>query len=175
MPTSSPPSSPKLSVGPSPSPLPARLPRPAPATIATPSPPPTVLVLLELTAGEIRLGRQFEVRATIGAGTDRPVDTAQVHLEFDPAKLQVESLSSGPRLEYLLLSTWDNSLGNVKYAAGTLGPAVETPFTLFKATFSSQATNRQRRHPSTVRRPVERFPYQSHHPGTGRHRPIDTS
>ena len=79
------------------------------------------------------------MRATIGAGTDRPVDTAQVHLVFDPAKLQVESISSGPRLEYLLLSTWDNSLGNVKYAAGTLGPAVETPFTLFTATFRATA------------------------------------
>ena len=85
------------------------------------------------------MGQRFEVRVAIGAGSERPVDTAQVYLEFDPAKLRVESISSGPRMEYLLLSTWDNTLGNVRYAAGTLGPAVETPFTLFTATFQATA------------------------------------
>ena len=83
------------------------------------------------------------MRVSIIAGSDGPVDTAQVYLEFDPAKLRVESISSGPPLEYLLLSTWDNTLGSVKCAAGTLGPAVKSPFTLCTVTFhpTAQAGN----------------------------------
>ena len=75
------------------------------------------------------------MRVSINADGNRPVDTAQVHLEFDPAKLQVESISSGARLEYPLLSNWDNGLGTVKYAAGTLDSPAESPFTLCTVRF----------------------------------------
>ena len=96
-------------------------------------------VLLEMEAGAVARGQQFEVRVTIGAGYGRPVDTAQVYLEFDPTRLQAESISPGRRLEYLLLSTWDNTLGNAQYAAGTLGPAAESPFMLYAVTFRATA------------------------------------
>ncbi len=75
------------------------------------------------------------MRVSINAAGIRRVDTAQVYLEFDPAKLQVESISSGVRLEYPLLSNWDNGLGTVLYAAGTLNSPAESPFTLCTVRF----------------------------------------
>ena len=109
----------------------------------TPGARPTVGVSLETDVKIVREGQQFEVRVSIKAGSDRPVDTAQVYLEFDPETLQVESIASGPRLEYLLLSTWDNAVGSAKCAAGTLGPPAESPFTLCSVTFraTTQAAN----------------------------------
>ena len=138
-PTSTPPPASELSIQPVPSPLPTRLPRLTPTTAATPPTQPTVPVLLEVEAGDIRKEQTFEVRVTVGAGTDGPVDTAQVYLEFQPENLQVKSISYGPRMEYQLLSTWNNTLGSVKYAAGTLGPPAEAPFNLFTVAFQSTA------------------------------------
>lgn len=105
--------------------------------------------MLEVEAGDITRGQPFEVRVTIGAGVARPVDTAQVYLGFQPENLQVKSISSGHRMEYPLLSTWDNTLGNVKYAAGTLGPPAKAPFELFTVTL--QATEQFRNGSTQIR------------------------
>ncbi len=94
---------------------------------------------MTLPAGTVHAGRQFEVRVSIGANATTPVDTVQVFLEFNPAALQVESVSPGPRLEYHLHSTWNNTEGRVAFAAGTLGPAANSPFTLCRISFRAVA------------------------------------
>jgi hypothetical protein len=58
------------------------------------------------------------------------VDAAQVYLDFNPAALQVIAIRDGTTLTEQLQSSFDNSLGQVSYAAGTLGNAAATPFTL---------------------------------------------
>ena len=78
------------------------------------------------------------VHVRVHADSDRPVDTAQVYLEFDAASLQVESIFSGPRLEYQLKSEWDNVVGSVGCAAGTLGPAAGNTFALCSVAFRVQ-------------------------------------
>ena len=86
------------------------------------------------------------MQVSIAAGGTKPVDTVQIYLEFDPTALQVEAISAGPRLEYLLLSDWTNKRGLMAYAAGTLGPAVESTFILCTITFRGAA---QARHTGT--------------------------
>lgn len=73
-------------------------------------------------------------------GANIAVDTVQAYLEFDPDKLQVTSLVPGHRLEYHLASNWDNGPGRATFAAGTLGPAVDTPFMLLALTFNVTPT-----------------------------------
>jgi hypothetical protein len=58
------------------------------------------------------------------------VDAAQVYLDFNSAALQVIAIRDGTTLTEQLQSSFDNSLGQVSYAAGTLGNAAATPFTL---------------------------------------------
>ena len=79
------------------------------------------------------------MQVQVYAGSFAPVDTAQVYLEFDPDRLQVETIAPGPRLEYLLQSAWDNKTGNLAYAAGALAPAAESRFTLCTVTFRATA------------------------------------
>ena len=98
-----------------------------------------VPVVLESGADRVEAGQLLTVHVRVHADSDRLVDTAQVYLEFDAARLQVESISAGPRLEYQLQSEWDNTVGSAGCAAGTLGPAAENTFTLCSVTFRVQA------------------------------------
>jgi len=101
----------------------------------TPLPIVGVPVVLESVTGSVEAGQLLTVLVRVHANSDRPVDTAQVYLEFDIARLRVESISAGPRLEYQLLSEWDNIVGSAGCAAGTLGFYAENTFTLCSVTF----------------------------------------
>lgn len=126
-------------------------PGPDPAVGLSPTPPPTmafkptptpltgVPVVLESGTDSIEAGHLLTVHVRVHAASDRSVDTAQVYLEFDAAKLQVQYISAGPRLEYHLQSDWDNIGGSVACAAGTLGPAAVSPLTLCSVTFRALA------------------------------------
>ena len=90
-------------------------------------------------AGTVNVGQEFTVLVRVKANYVSPVDTAQVYLEFNPEMLEVVSLKPNPRLEVLLQSRFDNAEGEVDYAAGTLGYAVQYPFTLCTLTFRARA------------------------------------
>ncbi len=94
-----------------------------------------VPVVLESVTGSVEAGQLLIVDVQVHAAGDRPVDTAQAYLEFDAAKLQVESITVGPSLEYQLQSEWDNIVGSAACAAGTLGPAAQSTFTLCSVAF----------------------------------------
>ncbi|MDE2842446.1 MAG: cohesin domain-containing protein, partial [Chloroflexota bacterium] len=68
---------------------------------------------LETLSESVRTGQQFEIAVKINAGHTRPVDTAQVYLDFDPAILEAVAIRPGPYLEYLLQSSWDNDRGRL--------------------------------------------------------------
>ena len=81
------------------------------------------------------MGRQFQLRIWVYCGESNPVDAVQVYLIFDPARFAAVSMTAGPDLEIPLQSHWDNALGQIDYAAGTLGAAVTNPFILATVTF----------------------------------------
>jgi hypothetical protein len=67
------------------------------------------------------------------------VDAVQVYVDFDPAVLEVINLLGGTALPRPLQSSFDNQLGQVNYAAGTLEDPVAVPFTLVTAEFRALA------------------------------------
>jgi hypothetical protein len=92
---------------------------------------------VELTPGQqtIPAEQQFNIEVLVHAGPANQVDTVQVYLDFDPAKLEVVKLVGGTTLPVPLQSSFDNTLGRVNYAAGTFGDPVTAPFTLVTVTF----------------------------------------
>ena len=62
---------------------------------------------------------------------EQTFDGAEVHLEFDPTILRVDSIISGDILPFKLLSEISNSRGEVAYAAGALEDLPSGDFTLF--------------------------------------------
>ena len=126
-------------------PFPTATPTPAPA--ATPTPPPTPTPLSPLTAGiallpesdTVAVGRPFQLQIWVYCGESNPVDTVQVYLIFDPAHFAAVSLTAGPALEIPLQSNVDNALGQIDYAAGTLGAAIANPFILVTVTFRAHS------------------------------------
>lgn len=89
---------------------------------------------------ETALGQVFQVDVMVEAG-DQVVDAAQVGLNFDPSVLQVTALYDGGTLKSGLLSRYDNSVGTIEYAAGTLSNFPSGTFTLLTIEFEVIATS----------------------------------
>jgi hypothetical protein len=70
-------------------------------------------------------GEQFSVNIIVNAGPANSVDATQAYLDFDPSLLQVIAIRDGATLSEQLESSFDNSLGQINYVAGTLGNAAE--------------------------------------------------
>ena len=111
-------------------PLHTPTPSPTPTPTITTVPALTVLLVLESHSQFVQIGQEFELAVKVGAGHTKPVDTAQVYLDFDPTVLEVETIRPGPHLEHQLQSSWDPDRGRLAYAAGTLRNPLEFPFTL---------------------------------------------
>jgi hypothetical protein len=87
----------------------------------------------------VALGEQFSVQVIVNAGPAKVVDAAQVYLDFDPSVLQIIAVRKGAALREQLQSSFDNGLGQINHAAGTLGGAIAAPFTLATIDFQSLA------------------------------------
>ncbi len=86
-------------------------------------------------------GSEFQVQVVVEAGPGRPVDAAQVYLDFDPARLQALSLTPGQTLEYHLEFQWDDNLGELDCAAGAVRRTIERPFVLCTIAFRAIAAS----------------------------------
>ncbi len=110
---------------------------------ATPTPDPGDVLLAVAPAGTaVQLGETFTV--TVRVQTTQPVDSAEAHLNFDPAVLQVAAVTAGSTFSTLLQNAFDNTQGTFDFAAGAAlgGGAPTSDFVL--ATILFTAT-----HPST--------------------------
>ena len=87
----------------------------------------------------VNVGQTFtmEVRVDLNQSTSSQLDVAEAYINFAPAYLQVQSITNGSTLSFVLLSTSNNTLGTVDYAAGTLTPPVTADFTLLTITFKA--------------------------------------
>ena len=64
---------------------------------------------------------------TIRVQTTQPVDSAEAHLNFDPAVLQVATVTAGSTFSTLLQNQFDNTQGTFDFAAGAaLGGSLPT-------------------------------------------------
>ena len=82
---------------------------------------------------------RFTMTVWLRAGTDSPVDGAQVFLDFDPLVFQVVGMRGSQLLPVELYSAVDNHLGRIGYAAGTLGQPATAHFRLVSVEFQAMA------------------------------------
>lgn len=101
------------------------------------------------TASTVNVGDNFGVTIFVNPGGVN-VNAAEVHLTFNPAHVQVVSLTAGSALPLVVQSTFDNTAGQVDYAAGIGGSSVGINFSLVTVVFTaiSPAANT----PFTIRR-----------------------
>ena len=86
----------------------------------------------------VGVGQNFDLVLEVQAGTQL-VDGAAAYLNFDSTYLQVVSITPGNSLPLELEKNYDNTTGQVNYAAGTLSGPTSGSFTLATVTFYAQA------------------------------------
>jgi len=86
----------------------------------------------------VALGSQFSVALQVQAG-GQLVDGATASLDFNPAVLQVVSISPGSALPVPIQSHFDNTTGTLDYSAGTVSSFPTGNFTLVTVQFSALA------------------------------------
>jgi len=89
----------------------------------------------------VSIGQTFttEVRVDLNQGTNTEVDVAEAYLNFDPAYLEVVSITGGTSFNLVAVNNSSNTAGTADYAAGTTAPPVTTDFTLYTVTFRAKA------------------------------------
>jgi hypothetical protein len=126
-----------------PSPTPTASPTPTGTPGPTPTPAPTKQVNMTMSPTPIttQVGQTFTVSLLMSTGTDS-VSAADVHVAFDPTKLQAQAVTAGTMLPVVLATgSFDNTAGS---ASITLGSQPTTPVngngTLATITFKSLAS-----------------------------------
>ncbi len=100
-----------------------------PTRSVTPAPSGTTFELLPAQA-TVELETTFDVAIQVNASSNQPVNAAQAFLNFDPAKLQVISITDGTTLPIPVIKTVDNGIGEIGYAALTVDASQIDSFTL---------------------------------------------
>lgn len=85
-----------------------------------------VSLRIEPTATTIQTGEHFTVSVQLHA--DEPIDGAQIHLGFDPEVLEVEQMRADTALPLELANQFDNYIGKLFFAAGSLTDFPEGSF-----------------------------------------------
>jgi hypothetical protein len=98
-------------------------------------------VVMKLAPAETTqyVGQPFQVEILVEAGAQL-VNGAEAHLDFDPALLQVTTVTAGTALPVVLQNSYNNTTGMVDFSAGDLYSATSGTFTLATVTFNPLAT-----------------------------------
>jgi Zn-dependent metalloprotease len=64
-------------------------------------------------------GEEFDVTFQVVTAESQPVDGIQVYLNFDPDKMQINSIASSGVLDFTLMEEFDNAAGYINFAAGS--------------------------------------------------------
>jgi outer membrane protein assembly factor BamB/subtilisin family serine protease len=99
------------------------------------APEPVALAVIPMTS-TVGRGQAFSVQVRVQSGSQL-VDGAAAYLNFDPAYVQVTSLTPGSTLPVVLQSSYDNALGRIDFAAGTFPPFPSGDFTLVTVNFTA--------------------------------------
>ncbi len=84
----------------------------------------------------VSLGQTFSV--TVQVHTTQAVDGGSAYVDFDPAQLQVASVTAGSTLPMALQNQVDNVVGRINFAAGALsGPYPSSDFVLATVVFTA--------------------------------------
>jgi hypothetical protein len=84
----------------------------------------------------VDIGQRFNLTVTVNVGNSSPVDAVRIYLGFDPSILEAVEITAGTALSEELQSQLDNNAGQINYAAGPLGEAVQSPLHLAPIQFA---------------------------------------
>jgi len=88
-----------------------------------------VTLKIDPASQNAEVGDQFPMEIVVEAG-DQSVDAVEIHVDFEPAVLQVVSLTQGTQLPVPLIpAAFDNTTGEIDYAAGTFSNFPSGTFT----------------------------------------------
>ena len=93
---------------------------------------------VEPSTQTVSVGDTFTATLYVDAGT-QSLDSAQAYLDFMPAHLNVLSMTGDGTLETELLSNFNNTLGELGYAAATFASAQSGTFALVTVTFQAMS------------------------------------
>jgi len=99
-----------------------------------------VTLALSPVSSTVAVGQTFDLVVQVQAGSQL-VDGASAYLSFDPAVLQVVSLTGGTALPSELQKQYNNTAGTVDYAAGALSSFPSGTITVVTITFRANATS----------------------------------
>jgi subtilisin family serine protease len=109
---------------------------PRPTPTATPDPARASVLMLTPITTTVGLHQSFSLAIRVRTG--QPVDGAAAFVDFDPAVLQVVSLTTGGVLPAVLRSQVDNTQGRIDFVAGALrAPFPDADFTLATVVFTA--------------------------------------
>jgi len=91
--------------------------------------PGTVVLAIDPPLSEVSIGQEFDVRVMVQAG-EQLVDGVSAYLNFDTSYLQVNELVDGGAFSFVLDSSFDNDVGNINFAAGSVDELPSGTFTL---------------------------------------------
>jgi uncharacterized repeat protein (TIGR01451 family) len=74
----------------------------------------------------LAVGDSFDMAIRVDTNIINSVDGVAAHLNFDPALLQVNQLTPGHRLDFVLKNHFDNTQGQIDYAAVLFGNDIPT-------------------------------------------------
>jgi hypothetical protein len=87
----------------------------------------TVGMVIDPASQTVAVGESFSVDIKVTISEGEAVNTAEAHIDFDPAYLEVVSITPGTALPTPLENMFDNGAGTIDYAAGAqLGGAAPT-------------------------------------------------
>jgi len=109
-------------------PTPTRTQTPTATPTVTATPMGTVRLRLEPALRTVAFGDFFDEQVVIEAGV-QPVAAADIYLDFNPAYLEVVSVSDGSGLD-ILAKRYDNQTGQIDVGAGNLGSPAQGTFEL---------------------------------------------
>lgn len=133
------------SLSPTPTPTatmtPTVTPTPTMTPTSTPVGPGPVVIAVAPMPTQVAVNEVFSVTVQVQAGTQQ-VDGASAYVDFDPALLEVESVTAGSTFTATLQNTFDNTNGRVNFSAGNLAaPYPSGTFTLTTITFLAKTTS----------------------------------
>ena len=101
----------------------------------------TVGMIIDPTPKQVTLGETFTVDIVVTVAGGQPLDFAEAHLDFDPAKLQVEGVTEGGQFTNVFPVLFDNVAGTIDYAAGAAfdDPPATDDFVLATVEFTAEA------------------------------------
>ncbi|RKZ41788.1 MAG: hypothetical protein DRQ49_03895 [Gammaproteobacteria bacterium] len=101
-------------------------------------PPSSVKLMAIVSSSPVCLDEPFDVTFQVVTEDSQPVSSMGVYMEFDPAKMKVNSIEGSGKLDFTLTDRFNNNTGYIHFVAGSLmNPPPTGTFDLVTVNFTA--------------------------------------